>query len=102
MQTTTFFSTVFTPQLAAITLAAISNFLHDAMHRPCKQAVTLLVDGHDDPQLCSTRRVIMHLTEGQVVFFKVARVTNRGRIAHMGELAVIFMDAGVAEVKQLC
>ena len=102
MQTTTFFSIAFTPQLAAIPLAAISNFLHDAMHRSCKQAVTLVVDGHDDEQLCSTPGVIMHLSEGQPVIFKVARVTNRGRIAHMGELAVIFMDAGVAEVKQLC
>ena len=72
MQTTTSFSTVFTPRLAAIPLAAISNFLHDAMHRPCKQAVTLVVDGHDDEQLLSTRGVIMHLTEGQPVFFEVA------------------------------
>ena len=102
MQITTFFSTVFAPRLAAIPLAAISNFLHDAMHHPCKQVVTLVVDGHDDEQHCSTPGVIMHLTEGQPIIYKVARVTNRGRIAHMGELAVIFMDAGVAEVKQLC
>ena len=43
----------------------------------------------------------MHPTEGKAVIFKVARVTSRGRLAHVSELAFIFMDAGVAEVKQL-
>ena len=40
----------------------------------------------------------MHLTEGEATIFKVVRVTSRGRIAHVSEFAVIFMDA---EVKQL-
>ena len=94
-----FLPTVFTPRLAAIPLTQIRNVLHDAMHRPRKQAVILVVHGHDDEQLCPTRRVIMHLTEGEAAIFKVVRITSRGRIAHVSELAIIFMDA---EVKQLC
>ena len=69
------------------------------MHRPRKQAVILVVHGHDDEQLRSTRRVIMHLTEGEAIIFELVRVTSCGRIAHVCELAIIFMDA---EVKQLC
>ena len=94
-----FLPTVFTPGLAAIPLTQISNVLHDTMHRPRKQAVILVVHGHDDEQLRSTRRIIMHLTEGEAIILKVVRVTRRGRIAHVSELALIFMNA---EVKELC
>ena len=79
--------TILTPRLAAIPLAEISSILHNAIHRPRKHAATLVVDGHDDKQLCSTRGAIMHPTEGEAVIFKAARVTSRGRIAHVSELA---------------
>ena len=45
------------------------------------------------------RRVIMHRTEGEAIIFEVVRVISRGRIAHMSELGLIFMDA---EDKQVC
>ena len=42
--------------------------------------------------------VVLH---GEAVIFKLAGVTSRGRtIALMSELALIFMDAAIAEVKQ--
>ena len=42
------------------------------------------------------------MLHSEAVIFKVAEVTSRGRmIAHVSELALIFMDADLAEVKQL-
>ena len=41
----------------------------------------------------------MQPTEGESIIFEVVRATSSGRIAHVSELALIFMDA---EVKQLC
>ena len=40
----------------------------------------------------------MHPTEGEASIFKVVRITSCGRIAHVSELALTFVDA---EVKQL-
>ena len=40
----------------------------------------------------------MHLAEGEAVIFDVVRVTSCGRMAHVSEPALVFMDA---EVKQL-
>jgi len=41
----------------------------------------------------------MHLTEGKAIIFEVVRVTSRGRIVNVNELAAIFRGA---EVKQIC
>ena len=41
------------------------------------------------------------MQHGEAVIFEVAGVTSRGRMmAHVSELALIFMDADIAEVKQ--
>jgi len=40
----------------------------------------------------------MNLTEGEAIIFEVVRATSRDRIAHVSELALIFM---VAEIQQL-
>jgi hypothetical protein len=69
------------------------------VHGPCEQAVVFIVHGHDDEQLCSTGRVIVHLTEGETVVLEVVRVASRSGVAHVRVLALIFVDA---EVKQLC
>ena len=37
----------------------------------------------------------------QLTKYKTAPITSRGRIAHVSELALIFMDADITEVKQL-
>ena len=36
---------------------------------------------------------------GEAIIFEVVRITSRGRVAHVSDLALIFMDA---EAKQLC
>ena len=43
----------------------------------------------------------MQLTEGKAVIFKATPVTNRGRIVHVSELALIFIGADIAEMKQV-
>ena len=50
MQTTDrhFLLIVFTPGLAANQLTQIRKVSHGAMYRPRKQAVILIVHGHDD------------------------------------------------------
>jgi hypothetical protein len=47
-----FLSTVPTPRVAAIVLTQIDKVLH-ALHSPCKEAVVLVVYGHDDEWLGS-------------------------------------------------
>jgi hypothetical protein len=51
------------------------------------------------PLVLALPLVVLH---GEAVIFKVAGVTSRGRMtARVSELALIFMDADLAEVKQL-
>jgi len=40
-----FLPAVLTPRLATIVLTQIGDVLHDALHRPCKWAVVLVVHG---------------------------------------------------------
>lgn len=69
------------------------------MHSHRKQTVVLVVHGHDDEQLRSTGRVIVHLTEGESIVLKVVRVASRGGVTHMREFAVFLVNA---QVKQFC
>ena len=43
-----FFPSIFAPRLAAVAFTQIGNVLHDAVHRPGKLAVILVVQGHND------------------------------------------------------
>jgi hypothetical protein len=43
-----FLPTISTPGLAAITLAQIGDILHDAVHRPRKKGVILVIHSHDN------------------------------------------------------
>ena len=51
-----FLPTVFTPRLAVIALTQISSVLHDAMHRPRKWAVILVVHGLDESAMNNSAR----------------------------------------------
>jgi len=42
---------------------------------------------------------MVNLTEGEAIILEVVRVTSRSRITHVGEFAIIFMNA---VVKQIC
>jgi hypothetical protein len=95
IQITTFSQPPFAPSLAMTSLAQITNVLHDATRRPRKWAIILVVCGHDDKWVCPTRRVIMHLMEGEAITFYVVQVTSSSRIAHVSELALFLMDAEV-------
>ena len=92
-----FLPAVLSPGLAAIALTQISDILHDAMHSAREERVVLIVHSHDDEELRPTGRVVVYLTEGESVILEVIRIASRGRIAHMCELALVFV---CTEVKQ--
>jgi hypothetical protein len=94
-----FLPALLAPGFASVAFAQISNVLHDTVHGPCKEAVVLIIHGHDDEQLRSTGRVIVDLTERESIVLEVVRVASSGGISHVGVFTLILV---YAEVKQLC
>ncbi len=67
------------------------------MHSPRKQTVVLVIHGHNDEQLCSTGRIIVHLTEGEPIFLEVVWITGRGGITHVRIFALILVYAEIEQ-----
>ena len=98
-----FLPALLAPGLTAITLAQISNVLHNAVHRPCEEAVILVIHGHDDEQLSSTGRVIEHLAKSETIVLEVVGVTRCRGITHVGEFALFLVYAKVEQLsRDLC
>ena len=70
------------------------------MHRAREKRVVLVVHRHDDEQLRPAGRVIMYLAQREAVVLEVVRVARRGRIAHMCELALVFVGAEVEQFRR--
>ena len=66
---------------------------------PCKEAVVLVLHGHDDEWLGSAGTVMVDMTEGKTSLLETVWATSCGRIAHVAYFALVLMDA---EVEQLC
>lgn len=76
----------------------MGDVLHHAVHRPAEELFVFVVHGHDDEQLGPPRRVVQHLPERESFLHEVVRVTRRGRVPHVRELALITL---LTHVQQL-
>jgi len=66
----------------------MGHVLHDAVHRPAKELLVLVVHRHDDEQLRATRRVVEDLAKREPVGFEIVGVTGGCGITHVCVLAV--------------
>ena len=91
------FPAILSPELAVFTPTEISDVLHDAMHGACEQRVVLIVHRNDDEELRLPGRFAEHLAQRESVVLEVVRIARRSRIAHMCELALVFVYAAVEQ-----
>ena len=86
---------VLSPGLAAIALTEMSDVLHNTVHGARELRVVLIVHRHDNEELRPAGRVVVHLAQRESVVLEVVRIARRSRVAHMCELAVVFVCAEV-------
>ena len=92
-----FLPAILSPELAVFTTTEISDILHDTVHGACEQRVVLLVHRNDDEELRQPGWLAEHLAQRESVVLEVVRIARRSRIAHMCELALVFVYAAVEQ-----
>ena len=75
----------------------ISDVIHDGVHSARELRVVLIVHRNDDEELRLAGRVVEHLAQRESIFLEVVRIARRGRIAHLCELASVFVCAEVEQ-----
>jgi len=66
------------PGLAPVPFTKMGDVFDDTVHSAAKEILFLVVHGHDDEEFCTTRGVVVDLSESEARVFEIVGIAGGG------------------------